>query len=44
MNKYACDFCSKVKETQEIYGELKICEDCKKHEDEVAKIAESIEG
>lgn len=39
-----CDFCSKPNDTQEIYGDLKICKECKVYEDQVAAIAESIEG
>lgn len=39
-----CDFCSKEKETQEIYGDLQICASCKEYEDKIAAIAESIEG
>lgn len=39
-----CHFCSKPKETEEIYGDLLICKECKVYEDQVAAIAESIEG
>lgn len=39
-----CDYCSQPKNTEEIYGDLQICKDCKANEEEVAAIAESIEG
>ena len=39
-----CDFCSKKKKTQEIYGELQICANCKVNEDSSLAIAMSIEG
>ena len=39
-----CDFCSIKKQTQEIYGDLEICKDCKKIDDRSSAIAMSIEG
>jgi hypothetical protein len=39
-----CDFCSKKRQTQEIYGDLEICKDCKVTEDKISEIAASIEG
>jgi hypothetical protein len=39
-----CDFRSTKKDTKEIYSDLQICKDCKKHDDYIGAIAESIEG
>lgn len=39
-----CDFCSKLKQTQEIYGDLDICKDCLVIEEKQMAIAASIEG
>ncbi|MBP0725558.1 hypothetical protein J5Y03_10195 [Bacillus sp. RG28] len=39
-----CDFCSKLKQTQEIYGDLEICRECKEHDDRISAISSSIEG
>lgn len=39
-----CDFCSKKKHTQEIYGDLDICKECLVIEEKQLEIAMSIEG
>jgi hypothetical protein len=39
-----CCFCSKLKQTQVIYGDLDICKECLVREEMIGAIAASIEG
>lgn len=39
-----CDFCSKLHNTKEIYGDLQICKGCLVVQEKSNAIAESIEG
>lgn len=39
-----CDFCSTLKQTQEIYSDLQICIECLVIEEKQSAIASSIEG